>query len=147
MKQMSGVGKAELEAVCSNQSAAGRDRNGPAHARTIRAQELSRYEQRSWSPDHCFRFELIRASGRRAAGTLDEDPMFNEIRLTRWHPDHVDEDLIAVAEVIEALNADRDGLLARESDWCCFCGKALTDPNSRSLGYGPDCAKLYGLPH
>jgi hypothetical protein len=29
---------------------------------------------------------------------------------------------------------------------CCFCGKDLTHPSSREVGYGPDCADNYGLP-
>lgn len=30
---------------------------------------------------------------------------------------------------------------------CCFCNLALTDDKSAVLGYGPVCAKNYGLPH
>jgi hypothetical protein len=29
---------------------------------------------------------------------------------------------------------------------CCFCGKSLTDERSTSVGYGPICAKHFGLP-
>lgn len=29
---------------------------------------------------------------------------------------------------------------------CCFCVKKLTDPRSVEVGYGPICAKNYGLP-
>jgi hypothetical protein len=29
---------------------------------------------------------------------------------------------------------------------CVFCGKPLTDEKSKALGYGPVCAKNYGLP-
>lgn len=29
---------------------------------------------------------------------------------------------------------------------CCFCHKSLTDERSTSVGYGPVCAKSYGLP-
>jgi hypothetical protein len=28
---------------------------------------------------------------------------------------------------------------------CCFCNKGLTDPNSTAAGFGPVCAKHYGL--
>lgn len=28
---------------------------------------------------------------------------------------------------------------------CCFCNKTLTDPQSVKVGYGPTCAKVYGL--
>jgi hypothetical protein len=30
---------------------------------------------------------------------------------------------------------------------CSFCGKQLTDDGSVEVGYGPICAKHYGLPH
>ena len=29
---------------------------------------------------------------------------------------------------------------------CCYCSKELTDPASRTAGYGPICARKYGLP-
>lgn len=38
---------------------------------------------------------------------------------------------------------------ARFSGNCCFCHKAIgegDDPRSREAGYGPQCAKRYGLP-
>jgi hypothetical protein len=30
---------------------------------------------------------------------------------------------------------------------CSFCGLALTDEGSVFMGYGPICARNYGLPH
>jgi hypothetical protein len=33
-----------------------------------------------------------------------------------------------------------------KSGKCCFCRLPLTDPRSTSTGYGPVCAKNYGLP-
>jgi len=30
---------------------------------------------------------------------------------------------------------------------CRYCGRSLTDPESRMRGYGPDCAAERGLPH
>lgn len=35
----------------------------------------------------------------------------------------------------------------RETGQCCFCGLELTDPESVERGYGPVCAKKYGLEH
>ena len=35
---------------------------------------------------------------------------------------------------------------AQESGHCCFCHKELTDEKSTVVGYGPVCAKNYGLP-
>jgi len=29
---------------------------------------------------------------------------------------------------------------------CCFCGRELSTRESRTVGYGPDCAGKYGLP-
>jgi hypothetical protein len=29
---------------------------------------------------------------------------------------------------------------------CCFCQKELTHPDSKAVGYGPDCADHFGLP-
>lgn len=31
--------------------------------------------------------------------------------------------------------------------WCRFCHLPLTDPDSRTVGYGEDCARQRGLPH
>jgi hypothetical protein len=35
----------------------------------------------------------------------------------------------------------------KHSGNCCFCSKPLTDPASLDAGYGPTCAKHFGLPH
>ena len=35
---------------------------------------------------------------------------------------------------------------AMESGACCFCHRQLTDDRSTEVGYGPVCAKNYGLP-
>jgi hypothetical protein len=29
---------------------------------------------------------------------------------------------------------------------CCFCSRQLSTPESKAMGYGPDCAEHYGLP-
>ncbi len=36
---------------------------------------------------------------------------------------------------------------ARLAGKCCFCNTALTDERSTAVGYGPTCAKNYGLPY
>jgi uncharacterized protein DUF6011 len=33
------------------------------------------------------------------------------------------------------------------SEGCAFCARALRDPVSKLIGFGPDCAKRYGLAH
>lgn len=35
---------------------------------------------------------------------------------------------------------------ASESGACCYCNRPLTDERSTEVGYGPVCAKNYGLP-
>ena len=30
---------------------------------------------------------------------------------------------------------------------CCFCNSELSDEKSTNVGYGPVCAKRWGLPH
>lgn len=35
----------------------------------------------------------------------------------------------------------------RTHHMCCFCATPLTHKNSTVRGYGPDCAKRYGLPY
>jgi len=57
--------------------------------------------------------------------------------------------LPALQGVLETIAADplayarAYGLETKE---CCFCATELTDPRSRAAGYGPTCAKNYGLP-
>lgn len=33
-----------------------------------------------------------------------------------------------------------------DTERCCFCATAITTDESKSVGYGPSCAKRYGLP-
>ena len=42
-----------------------------------------------------------------------------------------------------AAVAARHGQITKS---CCFCNRNLTDPRSRAVGYGPDCAGHFGLP-
>lgn len=46
------------------------------------------------------------------------------------------------ARVYAAVNADRVGAALRFGQFatrCCCCGRALTDPASKTVGIGPDC--------
>ena len=55
-----------------------------------------------------------------------------------------------VKEFLEAFNSDPVGTAASQgqaSGNCCFCYKELTVERSRSVGYGPTCAKNFGLPY
>ena len=55
--------------------------------------------------------------------------------------------------ILEALRAFGDNpaeyasAYGRKTGSCCFCHKALTDPASLAVGYGPVCADHYGIPH
>lgn len=59
-------------------------------------------------------------------------------------------ELDEVVEVVNQFSADPQQAASAHghlSGHCCFCGKALTDKKSVDVGYGPSCAKVYGLPH
>jgi len=48
-----------------------------------------------------------------------------------------------------AISCDPAGAIAthgRTTGWCSCCSRALRDPASVSRGYGPTCAKRFGLP-
>lgn len=53
------------------------------------------------------------------------------------HPLHIDP-----AEVGAAAAKEYARLFGR----CCFCNRGLIDERSTEVGYGPSCAKAYGLP-
>lgn len=55
----------------------------------------------------------------------------------------------SVVDFVTAFAADPAtivGQAGRDADSCCFCDLALTDERSRHAGYGPTCAKNYGIP-
>ncbi len=54
-----------------------------------------------------------------------------------------------VVAVLQALADDPVGVATKHGHLtgrCCFCNMALTDERSTRVGYGPTCAKNYGLP-
>ena len=54
-----------------------------------------------------------------------------------------------VEAVLRELAQDPLQVLAQNgiaTSQCCYCGRALNDPASREVGYGPICAGKYGLP-
>jgi hypothetical protein len=59
-------------------------------------------------------------------------------------------DAAPVRAALECFAADPAGQAAaygqRTGD-CCFCSKTLTDARSVKVGYGPHCARKFGLPH
>lgn len=57
-------------------------------------------------------------------------------------------DVAVLADFLEEFNADPFGMAGKYGKkWgkCCFCNKALTDEQSVKNGYGPVCAKNWGL--
>lgn len=55
-----------------------------------------------------------------------------------------------VLALLEAMSADPMTVAMEygmRSGNCCFCTKGLTTEKSTVLGYGPVCARRYGLPH
>ena len=59
------------------------------------------------------------------------------------------EHLYTITQLLKALAADPAGVAARhgrQSGNCCFCSLELTDQKSLDVGYGPVCAKNFGLP-
>ncbi len=54
-----------------------------------------------------------------------------------------------IVEILTSFNADPAKYAAeygRKTGRCCFCNLLLTDGRSTSVGYGPTCAKHYGMP-
>jgi hypothetical protein len=54
-----------------------------------------------------------------------------------------------LAETLRAFASDPAGVAAehgRRTQHCCFCNIELTHPDSVAVGYGPICAKHFGLP-
>lgn len=55
-----------------------------------------------------------------------------------------------VVDFLTDFAADPVGKAAaygHKTGYCCFCHKGLDNPASTEVGYGPVCAKRWGLPH
>jgi hypothetical protein len=55
-----------------------------------------------------------------------------------------------VGAFLRALDAHPSGVASEigiTTGSCCFCAKKLTHKDSTTVGYGPHCAKKYGLDH
>lgn len=78
------------------------------------------------------------------AGKVSKDGKF-------YPTDAVTEALKAeVVDLLTKLAADPAGTAAaygKLTGCCCFCAKTLDNPKSLAVGYGPTCAKNYGLPY
>jgi hypothetical protein len=54
-----------------------------------------------------------------------------------------------IEELVKEFAADPAGISAAQGKLhhsCVYCSKGLTTPESLAVGYGPECAKHYGLP-
>jgi hypothetical protein len=59
------------------------------------------------------------------------------------------DNLGVILELLRALADDPAGTASaygQTTGECCFCGLELTDDRSKEVGYGPSCAKRFGLP-
>ena len=67
-----------------------------------------------------------------------------------WKYNHklTDEQKHTITQLLKEFADDPMGTVAKYgklANRCCFCSKELTDPKSVTNGYGPICAKHYGL--
>lgn len=63
---------------------------------------------------------------------------------------HNAEKIAILKRFMAQFAADPAGVMAeagKQAGRCCMCGKGLEDPKSLAVGYGPVCAKNYGLPY
>lgn len=68
-----------------------------------------------------------------------------------WEMGHAIDEVVgdAVAELLHRLAADPEQVASsygKLTGCCCFCTSQLSDPKSTEVGYGPVCAKRWGLP-
>lgn len=75
-------------------------------------------------------------------GRIDKDGNWTQ---PRKHHDLTDE----VKQALNDFSADpvqAASAYGKLMGFCCFCHRKLTDKRSTDVGYGPDCAKHWGLP-
>lgn len=67
-----------------------------------------------------------------------------------WEPtktaDAIKNDLTSILAQLAHDPAGTAAAYGKLSGACCFCMSKLTDPKSTAVGYGPQCAKQWGLP-
>lgn len=73
-------------------------------------------------------------------GRIDQNGMFQAGRETN-------PELLPLLDKLADNPAQVAGEYGRLTGRCSFCNLALTDEESTAVGYGPICAKHYGLPH
>ncbi len=66
-----------------------------------------------------------------------------------WTPSRVALHDDTIGELLASVAADPAGTAARHGKLtgnCCFCNRGLDDARSTKVGYGPTCARNFGLP-
>ena len=84
---------------------------------------------------------VVRYADREWLGRVHQDGTFEP---SRKHD--ASDELVAG---LEAFSSDPAGVAAEHGKLtgrCCFCNTGLSDERSTDVGYGPVCAKHYGLP-
>lgn len=78
------------------------------------------------------------------AGRIEELPLIDSAQFVQAFgcPNWVEKALLDFANDPVKVASDYGKLTGR----CCFCGRGLDDERSTAAGYGPVCAKHYGLP-
>jgi len=80
--------------------------------------------------------EAIRPDIGKALGfTLEE----NAVKITRWSVRHRDDAITNFLELARFFPIMPWTCFAKSSDFCCVCGRPMTDPLSRARGIGPEC--------
>ncbi len=82
-------------------------------------------------------------------GSFENNRFYGRIdKAGAFHPGRDSSSAVTgVLAEIAANPAEALGRLGLAQGQCCFCGKDLTDEASTTHGYGPVCAKNWGLPH
>jgi len=75
-------------------------------------------------------------------GRIDKDGKFEPYTASVPVKDELTSILAKFASDPVALAAEHGKTTGR----CCFCNTGLTDPKSTAVGFGPQCAKQWGLP-
>ena len=70
-------------------------------------------------------------------GTWDPSPKVDEA---------LKNDLTSILSKLAGAPARIAAAYGKLTGNCCFCGTGLTNDNSTDVGYGPVCAKRWGLP-
>jgi hypothetical protein len=76
---------------------------------------------------------------------------FGRVNDAGWwqqNPKIAEEDLVPVRKVLQELGEDPAATAKKYGQLtgrCCFCNTKLTDEHSTAAGFGPTCAKNYGM--